>query len=353
MLALCQGDNAKHPPALLSGGVGFIALVTDCRLVKTVKHIMSKQTYERYSAMLIWLLARHDDLEFITVTVPRKLWYQASFTPITYRAAYVQVIGPSVQGGHVHAIAPHGTWRVDSRTDVMAIPVGDTPDDKHRVSTYMARHLDETMHYSGRRFKTSRDVPTMPRVRSEFGGNLSYQVGLHGYRVARAFLPLLEPLEGMFAYALIDGRKLEGGVRACHRTGVYWPGNSNWLLEASDDWHGVSRLYRQAQDAARVTCEGQVTGHDILGMLADQRYSCLTCEASLLSVYGPSWHVDHITPRARGGASSLDNLRVLCPACNALKGIGSDAKLAMRLGKLGIASPFVVGHGAPIQASLW
>lgn len=31
-------------------------------------------------------------------------------------------------------------------------------------------------------------------------------------------------------------------------------------------------------------------------------------------------HIDHITPLALGGSSTLDNLQVLCPQCNTHKG---------------------------------
>ena len=39
------------------------------------------------------------------------------------------------------------------------------------------------------------------------------------------------------------------------------------------------------------------------------------------------FEVDHITARARGGTDHRDNLQLLCPACNRLKGARSQAEL--------------------------
>ena len=47
-------------------------------------------------------------------------------------------------------------------------------------------------------------------------------------------------------------------------------------------------------------------------------------------------HIDHIIPRVAGGDHSLENLRVLCAACNLLKGSRSDRVFLGRL-----ATPYV------------
>ena len=47
--------------------------------------------------------------------------------------------------------------------------------------------------------------------------------------------------------------------------------------------------------------------------------------------------VDHVIPRSRGGADHLDNLQLLCAACNSVKGDRDQAYLVARLKELGHA----------------
>lgn len=46
--------------------------------------------------------------------------------------------------------------------------------------------------------------------------------------------------------------------------------------------------------------------------------------------------VDHVVPRAKGGSDHLDNLQLLCGACNSMKGTGTQAQLLAKLMKEGI-----------------
>ena len=46
--------------------------------------------------------------------------------------------------------------------------------------------------------------------------------------------------------------------------------------------------------------------------------------------------VDHIVARASGGSDHLDNLQLLCGACNSMKGTGSQAQLVAKLTREGI-----------------
>ena len=46
--------------------------------------------------------------------------------------------------------------------------------------------------------------------------------------------------------------------------------------------------------------------------------------------------IDHVVPRAKGGTDHLDNLQLLCGACNSVKGRGTQAELKARLGAQGV-----------------
>ena len=41
--------------------------------------------------------------------------------------------------------------------------------------------------------------------------------------------------------------------------------------------------------------------------------------------------VDHVTPQSHGGTDHMDNLQLLCGACNSMKGTGTQAELIVKL----------------------
>ena len=47
--------------------------------------------------------------------------------------------------------------------------------------------------------------------------------------------------------------------------------------------------------------------------------------------------VDHIVPQSRGGTDHLDNLQLLCAACNSLKGDRPQEYLVARLKEMAVA----------------
>ncbi len=49
--------------------------------------------------------------------------------------------------------------------------------------------------------------------------------------------------------------------------------------------------------------------------------------------------IDHIVPRARGGPDHLENLQLLCNACNSMKGTRSQAEFKAELRRIGINAP--------------
>lgn len=51
-------------------------------------------------------------------------------------------------------------------------------------------------------------------------------------------------------------------------------------------------------------------------LMAIQNNKCANCRIDI-SIES---HIDHIVPISRGGESGIDNLQLLCPTCNMLKG---------------------------------
>lgn len=86
----------------------------------------------------------------------------------------------------------------------------------------------------------------------------------------------------------------------------------------------------KAQEARRRAREaGAAVGklpRDIERHLFDQQFGwCACCGADLAET---GYHVDHVTPLARGGAHAEDNLQLLTPKCNMAKGAKSPEEYA-------------------------
>ena len=48
-----------------------------------------------------------------------------------------------------------------------------------------------------------------------------------------------------------------------------------------------------------------------------------------------NFEIDHVIPRAKGGSDHVDNLQLLCGACNRAKGTGTQAELIAKLRERG------------------
>ena len=60
------------------------------------------------------------------------------------------------------------------------------------------------------------------------------------------------------------------------------------------------------------------------------------CRGCLVSFPFRNFTVDHIVPRSRGGTDHIENLQLLCGACNSTKGTGTQEELIARLRTQGI-----------------
>ena len=60
------------------------------------------------------------------------------------------------------------------------------------------------------------------------------------------------------------------------------------------------------------------------------------CQGCLISFPFRNLTIDHIIPSSRGGTDHIDNLQLLCGACNSVKGNGSNEEFLVRLREMGL-----------------
>lgn len=129
-------------------------------------------------------------------------------------------------------------------------------------------------------------------------------------------------------YRLCRDRLLE------HKREVY-AANPEKKLEQSRQWREANpekiakryREYYEANPEKYATCKrnrrarkeaasGTHTAEDIQAQYARQRGKCYYCGEKV----NENYHVDHVTPLAKGGSNGPENLVIACPSCNLSKG---------------------------------
>ena len=58
-------------------------------------------------------------------------------------------------------------------------------------------------------------------------------------------------------------------------------------------------------------------------------------EAAMVG-FKDTWTIDHIIPSSRGGTDHIDNLQLLCGACNSVKSNGSNEEFLVKLRGMGL-----------------
>ena len=71
------------------------------------------------------------------------------------------------------------------------------------------------------------------------------------------------------------------------------------------------------------------TGHTNTSYSASKKGHC--AEVARCSFQFRNFTVDHLTPQSQGGTDHMDNLQLLCGACNSMKGTGTQAELIVKL----------------------
>lgn len=104
------------------------------------------------------------------------------------------------------------------------------------------------------------------------------------------------------------------------------PAKQAWKLANPDAVNSNSRNRRARLRGA----EGAHTAEDIKRIHAAQNYKCAECRAPTKK----QKHVDHVMPLALGGSNWPENLQILCPLCNDIKGAKHPLDFAKQKGRL-------------------
>jgi 5-methylcytosine-specific restriction endonuclease McrA len=102
--------------------------------------------------------------------------------------------------------------------------------------------------------------------------------------------------------------------------------NGSCLQCNGEDWEKFSHIRRAREHGA----EGKFTKADIKALFERQRGKCAYCTKSIRNGY----HIDHVTPLARGGSNWITNISLACAKCNTTKGATDPLEFARRLGRL-------------------
>jgi len=89
------------------------------------------------------------------------------------------------------------------------------------------------------------------------------------------------------------------------------------------------RVHKQTRRARKRATSGVLSNDVAARLLLLQRGKCSECRATLRG-----FHIDHITPLARGGENCDSNVQLLCASCNWRKGANDPIEWAAKRGRL-------------------
>lgn len=110
--------------------------------------------------------------------------------------------------------------------------------------------------------------------------------------------------------------------------------NPEKVAEAKTAWRAANperlRLYSHNRRARLRTVGGKLSVGLAAKLFRLQRGKCACCRDDL----GIDFHLDHITPLARGGANADNNIQLLCRTCNLRKGAKHPIDFMRQFGNL-------------------
>lgn len=121
--------------------------------------------------------------------------------------------------------------------------------------------------------------------------------------------------------------------------------NKAWRIANKELMANAGRAWRAANPgkateiarnrrAKKRNADGIHTVEDVNSIFENQRGKCANCNKKLIKTGKEKYHVDHITPLAKGGTNWPSNLQCLCPDCNLRKAAKNPLDWAKENGKL-------------------
>jgi 5-methylcytosine-specific restriction endonuclease McrA len=95
-----------------------------------------------------------------------------------------------------------------------------------------------------------------------------------------------------------------------------------WVAANPERAKGNQMLAHANRKARRLGIEGRLSPGIFSRLLTEQNGKCATCFSDLATT---GIHLDHVVPFAKRGSNSDENVRLLCPECNIMKGDLDDA----------------------------
>lgn len=88
------------------------------------------------------------------------------------------------------------------------------------------------------------------------------------------------------------------------------------------------RLHWHNYKSRKLAAGGTFTKLDVIELQKSQKDKCVYCGKDISS----SYHIDHIMPLALGGSNGKENIQLLCPHCNLVKGAKHPTDFMMAIG---------------------
>lgn len=113
-------------------------------------------------------------------------------------------------------------------------------------------------------------------------------------------------------------RHLENPEKRKMQNNAWYENNKELCKKKNAEWtkNNPEKIKIKNQKRRTAKSTGSLTATHIKAMYISQKEKCPVCKKSIKDKY----HIDHVTPLAKGGSNDIENIQLLCPFCNLSKG---------------------------------